>query len=213
VELARHHDCDVVFVDSLKDAAVKLSDDEVGGNVNRAIQLCNTANIDVCAFHHQRKGDGTSKPTAVADVYGSTWLTAGAGSVILLWGEPGVELVEFSHLKQPAEPVGPWTLEHDHHAGTTTITKGFDALRYLRLRAAQGATVAETAQAEHGAPHKTGSAPWKRTERRLRKLARDGLAIPKDHGRAADGTFHPTRFYATDSRGQPPWTDAAQNQP
>lgn len=184
VELARHYDCDVIVIDSLKDAAVKLTDDEVGGNVNRAIQLCNVADIDVLVLHHQGKGQGGDKPTTLADVYGSTWLTAGTGSVILLWGEAGSELVELTHLKQPADPIGPLNLEHDHHAGTTRITRGFDALAFLRQRP-NGATVSEAAQAEHGSPQKAGSAKWKRTERRLRSLVRDGLA--EHHGRDAIG--------------------------
>jgi hypothetical protein len=47
IGLAKTHDCDVVIVDSLKDAAVKLSDDEAGGNVNRAIPACNAHDVDV----------------------------------------------------------------------------------------------------------------------------------------------------------------------
>jgi hypothetical protein len=58
-------------MDSLKDAAVKLVDDEVGGNVNRAIQHCNAQGVDVAVLHHQRKGERGEKPTTLADVYGS----------------------------------------------------------------------------------------------------------------------------------------------
>ena len=58
------------------------------------------------------------KPTTLADVYGSTWITSGAGSVISLWGEPGDPLVELTHLKQPADDVGPLDLEHDHTTAT-----------------------------------------------------------------------------------------------
>lgn len=196
--LARRHGCDVIVVDSLKDAAVKLTDDEVGGNVNRAIQLCNAADIDVVVLHHQRKGDGTAKPTSLADVYGSTWLTAGAGSVLLLWGEAGAELVEVTHLKPPADPVGPLTVEHDHVTGVSQVTRGFDPLAYLRLRGAEGATVADAAQAEHGAPQKSGSARWKRTERRLRRLVVDGLARHETGGRDESGQVEPGRYHAAE---------------
>jgi hypothetical protein len=194
IELAALHDCDSIVIDSLKDAAVKLTDDETGGNVNRAIQHCNAAEIDVLILHHQRKGTNGEKPTRLEDVYGSTWITAGAGSVFLLWGEAGSELVELSHLKQPADPVGPFTIEHDHHAGTSTISRGFDALAFLRLAGSAGVTVSETAQAEHGGIVATSSAKWKKTERRLRALARDGYA--RSGGQAAPG--HPVRYYATD---------------
>jgi hypothetical protein len=174
--LAQLHGADVVIVDSLKDAAVKLTDDETGGNVNRALQLCNAADIDVVVLHHQRKAQNGNKPTHLEDVYGSTWITAGAGSVLLLWGEAGSELVELSHLKQPADPVGPFSVEHDHHRGTSRIVRGFDALAFLRNRGAAGATVSEAAQAEHGGPQSSGNAKWKKTERRLRALVNSGHA-------------------------------------
>lgn len=195
VQLALVHGCDVIVIDSLKDAAVKLSDDETGGNINRAIQLCNVHDIDVLVLHHQRKGQNGEKPTTLADVYGSSWITAGAGSVMLLWGDAGSELVELTHLKQPADPIGPLMLEHDHHAGTTRITRGFDALAYLRHRGDAGATVGEAAQAEHLGPQKAGEAKWKKTERRLRSLVRDGFATCTDQGRSG-GMFGEARYFA-----------------
>jgi hypothetical protein len=195
VELAIEHGADTVIVDSLKDAAVKLVDDEVGGNVNRAIQHCNAHDIDVLVLHHQRKGVGGEKPTTLADVYGSTWITAGAGSVILLWGEAGSELVELSHLKQPGDPVGPWRVEHDHHAGMSVVVYSFDALAYLRMRGPDGATLAEVAHAEHQRVVSAGSAKSKQTERRLRGLVKDGLAAMT--GQPAVGV--PGRWIAVDS--------------
>jgi hypothetical protein len=47
------------------------------------------------------------KPTP-DDVYGSTWLTAGTGSVILLNGEPGDPIVIMHHLKKPVAEGGPY---------------------------------------------------------------------------------------------------------
>lgn len=198
LQLAQRAGCDVVVVDSLKDAAVKLTDDEVGGNVNRAIQMCNAADVDVLVLHHQRKGQNGNKPTSLEDVYGSTWLTAGTGSVVLLWGEAGSEVVELTHIKQPADAVGPWTIEHDHHAGTSSVTRGFDALAFLRLRP-EGATVAEVAQAEHGAPVTAGSAKWKRTERRLKRLERDELAVKIGQSQGAGGRFDASKYVAVDA--------------
>jgi replicative DNA helicase len=120
IDLVRRVGADVVVIDSLKDAAVRLSDDEVGGNVNRAIQTCLAESVDVLALHHQRKGQGGEKPKALEDVYGSTWITAGAGSVLLLWGSPGDPIVDMRHLKPPAGELGPWRLEH----GATDTTLG-----------------------------------------------------------------------------------------
>ncbi len=196
LNLAREAGADVVIIDSLKDACAKLTDDESGSMVNRAIQLCNAADIDVLVLHHQRKGQGGIKPNKLEDVYGSTWLTAGAGSVILLWGEAGSEVVELSHLKQPADPVGPWTIEHDHHRGTSKIARGFDALAFLRAH--PGATVSDAAHAEHASPQKSGTAPWKRTERRLRKLVADGLARV-DARQRTNGTFDGARYWPADT--------------
>lgn len=199
VNLARQHDCDVIVIDSLKDAAVKLSDDQVGGAVNRAIQLCNAADVDVVVLHHQRKGESGTKPTALSDVFGSTWLTAGTGSVLLLWGEAGSEQVELIHLKQPADPVGPLKLEHDHVAGATVVVRGFDPLAYLRNRGAEGATLSEVVQAEHGGPQTPGGAKWKRTERRMRRLVADGHARAEGQTKASDGRVSPSRYYAVDT--------------
>ncbi len=195
LNLAREAGADVVIIDSLKDACAKLTDDESGSMVNRAIQLCNAADIDVLVLHHQRKGQAGAKPNKLEDVYGSTWITAGAGSVVLLWGEAGSEIVELSHLKQPADPVGPWTIEHDHHHGTSKIARSFDALAFLRAH--PGSTVSDAAHAEHAAPQKSGTAPWKRTERRLRKLVGDGLARVEAQQRGT-GTFDSARYWPTD---------------
>ena len=192
--LAREHDCDVIIIDSLKDLALNLSADETGSAVNRAIQMCNADGVDVCVLHHQRKsGAEGSKPKTLADVYGSAWLTAGTGSVLLLWGESGSEQVELIHLKQPADTVGPLKLEHDHIAGTTSVVQGFDVIRYLRLQADAGATFAQIAQAEHGKPVAASSKEGKRTERKLRRLVDDKRVI-KDPQESGNGTFSESRY-------------------
>ena len=195
VNLATRAGADVVIVDSLKDACAKLTDDESGSMVNRAIQMCNAVDIDVFVAHHQRKGQAGARPNKLEDVYGSTWITAGAGSVILLWGEAGSEVVEFVHLKQPGDPVGPWTIEHDHHAGTSKVARGFDALAFLRAH--PGCTASEAAHAEHAAPQKSGGAAWKKTERRLRRLVADGYARV-DARQRTNGSFDGAKYWPTD---------------
>jgi replicative DNA helicase len=82
-----------------------------------------------------------TKPTKLEDVYGSAWLTAGAGSVVLLVGEAGDPVVDWRHLKQPAEPVGPLVIEHDHLAGTSAIYDGSDPYEFVRRAGANGITV------------------------------------------------------------------------
>lgn len=121
LELCDKADARTVILDSLKDVAVGLANDEVGAGVNRAIQTALADGVEVGAWHHQRKSDGTTKPKALADVFGSTWLTAGMGSVVLIWGDAGDPFVDLLHLKQPASDVGPLKLRHDHDAGTTEV--------------------------------------------------------------------------------------------
>lgn len=198
VKLAETCGAEVVVVDSLKDACANLSDAEAGGLVNRAVQYANARDVDVLMLHHQRKGQNGSKPNTLNDLFGSTWLAAGAGSVILLWGEAGSEVVELTHLKQPADPIGPWTVEHDHHTGISRVSRGFDALAFVRTH--PGCTVAQAAQAEHGSPQKPGGAAFKRTERRLRRLVRDGLAVSRSGGA---GSFTAATYYAADAMDTP----------
>jgi replicative DNA helicase len=112
----------LVVVDSYKDLAPKLTDDETGNLVNRVVQKTLAAGIDWVGLHHPRKSQAQNKkPDSLDDVYGSTWLTSGLGSVIGLWSkDAGEDLVEFSHIKQPAEVVSLGAVRHDHAAGRTT---------------------------------------------------------------------------------------------
>jgi hypothetical protein len=122
LDMARAAGADAVIVDSLKDVALGLTEDEVGAGVNQAHQLCAANGVEVCVLHHQRKtGTDGGKPKTLTDVYGSRWITAGAGSVVLVWANAGDAVVEWSHLKQPAEPVGPFKVQHDHTTGTSAI--------------------------------------------------------------------------------------------
>jgi len=135
-----------VVIDSLKDLASKLSDDEVGGKVNAAFQDVLARGIEVLCGHHQRKAQtGGGVPKRLADVYGSRWLTAGMGSVFMLWGDAGDLEVECLHLKQPDEELGPWKLLHDHRAGKTVIVDQVNLLELVTARGGDGTT------AEHAA--------------------------------------------------------------
>jgi replicative DNA helicase len=119
-----------VFIDSLKDVAVDLSKDETGSRVNLAFQEVIAEDIELCASHHQRKETASGgKPRHLADVYGSRWLTAGMGSVLLVWGESGDLVVDIVHLKQPAEEVGPLRVIHDHVHGVTSLIAAGHAAR------------------------------------------------------------------------------------
>jgi hypothetical protein len=124
-QMADYYQAEVVYLDSLKDAAIGLSEDDVGAAYNRARQALVAAGYQVCELHHVVKRHGNDgnggRLTNIADVYGSTWLTNGAGSVIGLSGEPNAHYIEFNHLRAPLEQLGPWTLYHDHETGEITI--------------------------------------------------------------------------------------------
>jgi hypothetical protein len=206
-DLARHPDlllamcteadADTVVLDSVKDMAVGISDDETGSGFNRAVQLAIAGGIEVVGSHHQRKGQGGVRPNTLEDVYGSTWLTAGAGSVVLLWGQAGDPIVELIHLKQPASPVGPWKIEHDHQAGTSSVTHGWDPLRWLQLRP-DGGTAPEAAVAMTDKAKPTDN-ERRKAQRRLDALVAKGLATRTDPIRAGDGGTLAARYRVADT--------------
>lgn len=167
-------DADTVVIDSLKDAALELSKDEVGSGWNRARQLAITNGVQVLELHHTRKtGVGGGEPNTIADIYGSAWLTNGAGSVISLYGAPGDPIVSFRHLKQPMNEVGPFKVSHDHAAGTSEVMHGANLLDLVRARGAEGLTAKVAASALFETPTPT-AAQVEKARRRMERLRADG---------------------------------------
>ncbi|GAA3022450.1 hypothetical protein GCM10010528_00670 [Gordonia defluvii] len=169
---AEHAEADVVIVDSLKDAVLGLSDDAVGAGWNRASQGLIQSDRDLLVLHHTRK-TATGDPT-VDDIYGSTWLTSGTGSVVLLGGRPGDPIVRMWHVKAPGEQMGPWTLLHNQDTGEMQVRGGSDSM--LAELAARGGsiTVRDAAQLmfETDNPRK---ADTEKARRRLDKMVEQGL--------------------------------------
>jgi hypothetical protein len=203
--LARRAHATLVVVDSLKDAALRLPDDEVGAGWNRAVQTCLAESVDVLVLHHQRKGRDGAKPKAIDDVYGSVWITAGAGSVVLLWGSPGDALVELTHLKQPAAPVGPLKIQHDHRAGVTVVSDGFDLLRVLRA-SSQGLTAPAAARQmfDIDENHDVEDSQRRKAKRALDGLVEKGLAHRRDAREGGTGGSDAARYFATTDREEEP---------
>lgn len=137
--MAEKAKADVVIVDSLKDAAVGLSDDVVGAGYNRTRQQALIEGVQLLELHHTvKRGANGAEPNTLADVYGSTWLTSGAGSVVSLWGEAGDPVVKWRHLKQPSSEVGPFHVSHDHTAGTSSVESGPDLVMLISRTGVSG---------------------------------------------------------------------------
>jgi AAA domain len=186
--LARH-DIGTVVIDSLKDVAVGLSEERVGAGVAQALQHVVAANIEVAVLHHQRKGQpGAPRPRSLDDVYGSAWLTATTGSVVLLWGEPGVPVVELRHLKQPAAEVGPFEVVHDHTRGRSTRADRRSAIDVVRASGPRGTTAREVASVIYSTTSPS-EAEKKKAVRTLDKLLASG-----DIERVQGNRTTPTRY-------------------
>lgn len=172
---------DTAVIDSLKDIAIGLASDEVGNAVNVALGALVASGVETLALHHQRKQQQNGgAPKGLQDVYGSRWLTAGAGSVALLWGEPGDSIVEFRHLKQPAEPIGPLRLIHDHDRGRTLLHEGSDLEQRLH-DAPEGLTVKDAACLIFGTSSPTPN-QIESSRRKLNGLIGRNRAERKDDG-------------------------------
>lgn len=195
---ALDHGAGSLFADSIKDLAVGLANDEVGAAVNLAIQHVIAAGIQVVDLHHPRKAQvGNAKPRTLDDVFGSTWLTSGHGSVILLWGKAGDAIVEVEHLKQPDEPIGPFKVIHDHVTGHSTRWQAVELVDILRNRP-NGMSVRDAAVAMFAVTDPEPNV-LEKARRRLRALVTEGVAYIDEGG---DGKG--ARYHAKPKRG-PAW--------
>jgi replicative DNA helicase len=193
--MARKYDADTLVVDSIKDVALGISDDAVGAGYNRARQAALAAGVQVLELHHQvKRAAGGGAPTSLADVYGSVWVTAGAGSVVLLWGDPGDPLVKLTHLKQPAEEVGPLDVLHDHKDGTSAVHRDPDLVK-LAAASPAGLTAPEAAKLlfESGKP---SNAQIEKARRRLDKLVNQGRLVTGVGRVGGAGGSDPKTYYA-----------------
>lgn len=180
-----------VCIDSLKDVALDLSKDETGGRVNAALQETLAYGVEVVVSHHQRKAQANNKkPTTLSDVYGSTWITAGVGSVLLLWGEAGDSVVELVHLKQPVQEIGPLYIVHDHETGTTEVQPEFDL--NITLRSEKGVTVKQAARKLFSVDEPNRN-QIEKARRKLEGLLAQGKARVEERERPGGGK--PERIY------------------
>lgn len=146
-----------IFVDSVKDYCPKPSDDESANGYNRARQECIARGVQWVEDHHNRKMAQGQKPTNnIDDVYGSRWLTAGAGSVISMWvDEEGSPLVHVRQVKSPGEFVPELEVTVAKTDGTMGASVHVDPIAFIRGAGPGGVTVADfmrhTGQAQNAA--------------------------------------------------------------
>lgn len=172
--MAKKAGADTVVIDSLKDAAIGLSDDVVGAGYNRARQQALQEGVQILELHHTvKKGTNGAAPDDLAGVYGSTWLTSGAGSVVSLWGEAGDPVVMWRHLKQPSTEVGPFRVVHDHRTGVSEVEQNVDVFGLVRRTGVLGLTALEYAIALFERPTPT-RAQKEKARRRLDRKVDDG---------------------------------------
>lgn len=175
-DMALQHDADTIIVDSLKDAILGLTDDLKVASYNRARQYAIARGVVILELHHLKKaGADGGKPNDLMGVYGSIWLTGGAGSVYLLWGEAGDDVVEFVGLKpSSAGYVGPWNVRFDHKAGVTHRERAIDPVSLLESAGTAGMTVTQFALARFGDSER---ATREKARRVLESLAKEEKAV------------------------------------
>lgn len=185
---------DTIVVDSIKDAAVGLSSDDVGAGYNRARQMCVANGVEVLELHHMVKKTGNGEPPkTLADLYGSVWIGAGAGSVFCLYGDAGDPIVSLTHLKPAADIMGPYQVLHDHAAGVSTIYHSTDLLSLARAAGAAGITARQAAQAITG-EDKPNASQIEKARRRLTKLAGSGQLVEVEGARGGESGSKPGRW-------------------
>lgn len=176
-ELAERHGADTIVVDSVKDTIRKVADDESGNAYNRARQNVLAEGMQILELHHNRKAQaGQSREESLDAIFGSAWLTAGAGSVFGLFGDPGDPVVRMRHLKQSSGDLGAFDVVHDFDRGISTVDDQRDPVAILK-RAAHGLTAQELANST-----RTKEGPAERNEvekarRKLESLVASGVAV------------------------------------
>lgn len=187
-----------VILDSLGFVASRLTEDETGSAIAQAFMAASVAGLELFWTGHPRKPSGENrKPNAIADVYGSRWITAASGSILSLWASPGDPVVELRQLKSPSGEVGPFLVELDHDKGTVGVVEGTDLLGHLRASPA-GLSRKEAGRLMEGASERAREV---KAGRHLDKLVARGLAYRREGEPIRGGVHEPDRYFATPPPG------------
>ncbi|MBZ4618825.1 AAA family ATPase [Mycobacterium avium] len=195
-DLADIHEVDVIFVDSVKDAALGLSEDRAAAIYQCGRQRLLQSGRQLVELHHLTKG---------GDAYGSIWLSAGVGSVVRLKGDAGGSKAVLTHLKSPARRIDPIQIVHDRANGDMTVASQASdegaAPAPIEETAARGLADWVAEHGEHGVTakqlveHQGGDAS---SEAALVRAKRTLNALVGDDGRLrridGNGRGNPTRW-------------------
>ncbi|MEU2168290.1 AAA family ATPase [Micromonospora chersina] len=180
-DLAQSHGATTIFIDSLKDVCSKPSNEESANGYNTARQEAIARGIEWVEDHHNRKASDDNKtPNTIEDVYGSRWLTAGAGSVICLWGEAGSTSVKLTQLKSPGGFLQPQDLTINHATGEIGAHVALGIVDVIRNGGKEGITVADAARFFTGKDKPTKT-EMEGARGKLNRLVKQGTAMTYEH--------------------------------
>ncbi|WP_326688937.1 AAA family ATPase [Streptomyces sp. NBC_01795] len=194
-DLAAAHQADTIVIDSLKDAVSTMVDDAQAVAFHNARMRALRNGVEILELHHQRKATADAprgqRPT-LDRVYGSTWITSGAGSVLFVAGEAGDPAVTIHQLKQVTGEVGPLQVIHDHERGTTTVEPTLDAVTILRAHPS-GLTTRDLAAilSRETVP---GRSDVEKARRQLERLVKSGLATKAEGAAGGAGGGQQARY-------------------
>lgn len=153
-DLAIEEGVTTIVIDSLKDAVIRPSDEERASGYNSARQECLARDIEWLEIHHNRKsGADNRKPRTLDDVYGSRMLSAGAGSILSLWGEPGGSELEMTQIKPLGDTHKPLKLNLDGGTGDFEATESESWMDAILIAGSKGITAKDLADQFYGAEH------------------------------------------------------------
>jgi replicative DNA helicase len=180
--------CQTVVIDSVKDLASGISSDEPGAAINTAWQELIANGVEVLALHHQRKGQqGGDKRTASLDeVYGSTWLTSGMGSVFTIDGETGSSVVTIKQLKSVVEMIDDTPVRIDMETGLMHLhdPNSMSLSEVLTEAGWHGISAKDAARKVYGAD---SQAEVRKMKRELSKMVEVMTVVKMDKAPGASG--------------------------
>ncbi len=178
-EAAQQTSATIIILDSGKDiAAGPLKEETAAKGLMDAIQVCISNEVDILLLHHPRKmnQDNANKKLDIDDVYGSAWLTAGSGSVLLVAGKPGEGVFQLHQLKAPSTFINSVDCYVDYYTGSLTKRTIRNLQAWIeesdRPISTRQATAFMTGETEENVDPR--GAPYKKIEREIKFLENEG---------------------------------------